>query len=137
MAYLLDTNVVSELRKKAPDPRVAAWHAAHARAEVYVSALVAGEIRWGIERIRPRDPQQAQALERWLAGLLSSYRSRILPVTAEIADEWGRLTSSRRPPVIDGLIAATAKVHRLTLVTRNVADVRGTGVSLVNPFEPA
>jgi len=136
VAFLLDTNVVSELRKPRPHPGVADWHARHVGAEAYISTLVAGEIRQGIERIRARDPQRAEALERWLTGLLSAYRTRILPVTAEIAQEWGRMNAAVRPPVIDGLMAATAKVHRLTLVTRNVADVARTGVRVVNLFEP-
>jgi predicted nucleic acid-binding protein len=137
VAYLLDTNVVSELRKLAPNPLVLAWHQSHKRSEAYVSVLVVGEIRQGIERVRPRDPKQADALERWLVGLLSSYRERILPVTADVAQEWGRLNASpQSPPVIDGLVAATAKVHRLTLVTRNVANVANTGVAVINPFEP-
>ncbi len=136
MAYLLDTNVVSELRKPHPDPHVAAWHARHVDDEAYLSTLVVGEIRQGIERIRTRDPRQAEALELWLSGLLKAYRSRILPVTTDIADAWGRLNTPPQPPVIDGLMAATARVHRLTLVTRNVADVAGTGVAVVNPFLP-
>ncbi len=136
MAYLLDTNVVSELRKPAPNPHVLAWRDRNAGGEVYLSTLVVGEIRQGIERIRPRDPQQAEVLERWLVGLLGSYRSRILPVTVDVAQEWGRISAALRPPVVDGLMAATARVHRLTLVTRNVADVARTGVPLVNPFEP-
>jgi hypothetical protein len=100
--------------------------------------LVVGEIRQGIERVRSRDPGQAEALERWLTRLLSVYGSRVLPVTVEVAQEWGRLNAlPQPPPVIDGLLAATAKVHRLTLVTRNVADVSRTGVAVHNPFEPA
>jgi predicted nucleic acid-binding protein len=134
--YLLDTNVVSELRKAAPDPNVLAWHAKHAGAEVFLSALLVGEVRRGIERIRGRDPKQADVLERWFAGLLSTYRSRILPVTAEVAQEWGRCNVNDPVPVVDGLMAATAKVHDLTLVTRNVADVARTGVAVANPFEP-
>jgi predicted nucleic acid-binding protein len=136
MAFLLDTNVVSELRKTAPNGHLLAWYQRHAAAEVYLSTLVIGEIRQGIERLRPRDRKQAAALERWLSGLVTSYGDRILPVTAEIAEEWGRLNASRPPPpVVDGLMAATAKVHRLTLATRNVSDVAGTGVPVVNPFE--
>lgn len=138
VAYLLDTNVVSELRKAKPHPHVAGWHRSQRTSEAYLSTLVIGEIRQGIEHVRPRDPRQSDALERWLTGLLSSYTSRILPVTLEIAQEWGRFNAlPQPPPPIDGLLAATAKVHRLTLVTRNVTDVTRTGVAVVNPFEPA
>ncbi|BCB86807.1 type II toxin-antitoxin system VapC family toxin [Phytohabitans suffuscus] len=137
MGFLLDTNVVSELRKARPDPNVLAWHARNANADVFISVLVVGEIRRGIEGIRNRDPRQADALDAWLTGLVATYRDRVLPVTAEVSDEWGRLAIAQPPPVIDGLMAATARVHQLTLVTRNVADVARTGVRVVNPFEPA
>lgn len=138
VAYLLDTNVVSELRKTRPNPHVAGWHESQRRAEAYLSTLVVGEIRQGIERVRPRDPRQADGLERWLTRLLSAYGNRILPITIDVAQEWGRLNAHPQPPsAVDGLLAATAKVHRLTLVTRSVADVARTGVVLLNPFEPA
>jgi len=137
VAYLLDTNVLSELRKKAPDPNVVAWHSRQAEAEAYISVLLVGEIRQGIARVRRRDPGQAKALERWLTGLVSAYRERILPLTVAIAEEWGRLNvPPAAPPVVDGLLAATAKVHQLTLVTRNTADVARTGVPVLNPFHP-
>jgi predicted nucleic acid-binding protein len=136
VAYLLDTNIVSELRKPAPNPELSAWHRRNRDADAYISVLVIAEIRRGIERVRPRDPSQASALERWLAALTSSYVHRTLPVSADVADEWGRLSARNPPPPIDGLMAATAKVHGLTLVTRNVNDVARTGVALLNPFTP-
>lgn len=138
MTFLLDTNVVSELRKRTPDPHVLAWYQRNVSAQAYVSVLVLGEIRQGIERIRLRDAAQTEALERWLEQLVVEYRDRILPVTVDVAQEWGRLAASAQPPpAVDGLLAATARVHRLVLVTRNVVDVARTGVPVVNPFEPA
>lgn len=136
MAFLLDTNVVSELRRKAPNRHVVAWYHDHRSADMYVSALTVGEIRNGIERVRPRDPAQADSLDRWLATLVTTYRDRILPITTRIADEWGRMNALPQPlPVIDGLMAATARVHRFTFVTRNVADVERTGIQVRNPFQ--
>lgn len=134
--YLLDTNVVSELRKaKRANPNVLAWFQAVPDGELFLSVLVLGEIRTGIERIRPSNPTQARALDRWLKGLETTYIDRMLPITAAIADKWGRLCASNPPSVVDCLMAATALENDLTLVTRNTQDVARTGVQLVNPFE--
>lgn len=135
MSFLLDTNVISEARKSRPNPHLERWFASVAGAELYISVLVVGEIRQGIERLRPRDASQAAVYEAWLVLLRRDYRERVLPVTAEIGEEWGRLNATRSYPVMDGLMAATAKVHDLTFVTRNVTDVAHTGVRLLNPFD--
>ena len=135
--FLLDTNVLSEARKaKRADPRVVSWIAAH-RQELYLSVLVTGEVRRGIEVIRRRDRSAAGVLERWLRTLEAEFDERILPVDAAVADRWGRLMAERTLPVIDGLLAATALVHGLTLATRNVRDVSPTGVPTVDTFVPA
>jgi hypothetical protein len=136
VAFLLDTNVVSEARRPAGDPNVRAWLASVPDAELYVSALVIGEVRQGIERLRRRDPARVVVFEAWLSTLLHDYGDRIVPVTAEVAEEWGRLNVPDPLPVIDGLMAATAKVRGWTLVTRNVSDLARTGVRLLNPFGP-
>jgi hypothetical protein len=133
--YLLDTNVVSELRKgKRTNPDLLTWFETADENELFLSVLALGEIRSGIERIHPSDPAQARALDRWLQGLETAYADRILPVTAAISDRWGRLSAINPPAVIDGLMAATAMENDLTLVTRNVQDVARTGVKLLNPF---
>jgi predicted nucleic acid-binding protein len=134
--YLLDTNVVSELRKdKRTNPNVLAWFQATDEDDLFLSVLVVGEIRSGIERIRPSDPAQARVLDRWLKGLESTYVDRVLPVKAAVADRWGRLSAINPPSVIDCLIAATALESDLTLVTRNIQDLARTGVRLLNPFD--
>jgi toxin FitB len=136
--YLLDTNVVSEIRKGGrADPNLLAWFQAAQEDELFLSVLVLGEIRSGVERIRPRDPAQARALERWLFDLEGNYADRIFPITAAIADRWGRLSAGNPPSVVDCLMAATALENDLTLVTRNIHDVKRTGVKFLNPFESA
>jgi toxin FitB len=132
--YLLDTNVLSEARRPRGDERVIGWISSIPTDDLYLSALVVGEVRRGIERLKWRDPHQAEAYEVWLDTILSDYADRILPVDAEVADEWGRMSVPDPVPIVDGLMAATAKVRRMTFVTRNTADVARTGVRLLNPF---
>lgn len=134
MAYLLDTCVISELRKPRCDSGVAEWMGSIQPEEAYLSVLTLGEIRRGIELHRSKDAKAASALERWLLGLESHYGERILPITPAIADRWGRLSLNQPLPVSDGLIAATALEHRLTVVTRNLPDFTRSGASYINPF---
>ena len=135
MSYLIDTNIISELRKgDRCDPAVAAWWAKVDENELWTSALVLGEIRRGIELARRHDPQKAKGLEAWLEEVIYGFGDRILDVDAQVADEWGRMNAIRPLPVIDALIAATARANSLTFVTRNVSDVQGVGVDLLNPF---
>ncbi|WP_447006403.1 type II toxin-antitoxin system VapC family toxin [Saccharothrix isguenensis] len=134
MSFLLDTNVVSEIRKKVPNAGVSAWFESVPASELFLSVLVVGEIRQGVERLARRDPGQAETLERWLVQLADAYGDRIVPVTAEVAQVWGRLNVPDPLPVIDVLLAATALVYGWTLVTRNVGDVASSGARLLNPF---
>jgi len=138
LSYLLDTSVISELRKgKRADASVKAWFEGLEDGEIHLSVLTIGEIRRGIENVRRRDPDSAIALDSWLARLGEVHRDRILPIDRAIAEEWGRMNVPDPLPVIDGLLAATAKVSGLTFATRNIADVEGTGVELVDPFASA
>lgn len=137
MKFLLDTNVMAELRKGSrANVRVRSWFAALDPDAILLSTLTIGEIRRGIENVRRRDAPSARALERWLRRLVVEHGDRILPVDLPVADEWGRLNVPDPLPVIDGLLAATAKVHGLTLATRNVKHVARTGADVVNPFDP-
>jgi len=135
VSFLLDTNVLSELRKGARcHPAVVRWVADLPTDAFHTSVLVVGEIRRGVERLRRRDRRQARALERWLEQVRAAFAGRILDVDERVAEEWGRLSVPDPLPVVDGLLAATAKVHGLTLATRNVADVARTGVVVLDPF---
>ena len=136
MNYLIDTNIISEVRKgERCDPNVASWYEKIEDASLYLSVLVIGEIRKGIERVRPKDNAKANAIENWLVAVHRAFDERILPIDRAVANEWGRLNANRPLPVIDGLLAATAKIHRMTLVTRNTADIADLGVHTLNPFE--
>jgi len=135
LSYLLDTNVISELRKgQRADSNVTAWFADIAEEEIFLSVLTIGEIRRGIESVRRRDPDSAAALDRWLDLVTEAHGDRIVPIDRSITEEWGRMNVPDPLPVVDGLLAATARVLGLTLVTRNVADIAGTEVLLLNPF---
>ncbi|MBA2713120.1 MAG: type II toxin-antitoxin system VapC family toxin [Rubrobacteraceae bacterium] len=135
MSFVLDTNVVSEARKGSrADTGVMRWLSLVVAEDLYLSVLVIGEIRQGIEGLRRRDPIQADHLEVWLSGLRRRYADRILPIDLEIAEEWGRMNAPDPISSRDGLMAATAKVRNMTFVTRNTADVARTGVRLLNPF---
>ncbi len=135
MGFLIDTNILSEIQKgERADIGVKTWYANCNPDDLFLSVLVVGEIRQGIERLKRRDPAQAERLEQRLVDVLSIMQGRILPVTESIAQKWGCLNSPDPLPVIDGLLAATALEHGLTLVTRNVRDVKRSGVELLNPF---
>ena len=135
--FLLDTNVISEIRKRGrADASVARWVARTPVIEIGTSVVVLAEIRRGIELKRRADPEQAAALDRWFAQMRSGLGDRVLPIDESIAEVWARLNVPDPLPLIDGLLAATAKVYGLTLVTRNVADISRSGVSLLNPFSP-
>ncbi|MDO8280017.1 MAG: type II toxin-antitoxin system VapC family toxin [Burkholderiaceae bacterium] len=136
MSYLIDTNVLSELRRKQPAPRVVAWLQARPRQSLFLSVLTLGEIRKGLERVE--DPRRKQSLLDWLEVELPNYFvGRVHGIDAHTADRWGRvMAQAGRPlPAIDGLLAATALQHDLTLVTRNAKDFAGLGLRLVNPWD--
>ena len=136
MSFLIDTNIISEVRKgERCDPAVAAWWAGVAEDDLWLSALVLGEIRKGVELARRRDPRKADALEAWLGDVIAGFGDRVLPVDTAVAEEWGRMNVAHPAPVTDALLAATAKANGLTLVTRNGADVAGLDVDVLNPFE--
>lgn len=134
MTYLLDTNVISEARKPDGDAGVRSWLQSVPAGSLFLSVLVLGEIRRGIEQLRRRDRNQAGVYEAWLSRVVYDYGDRIIPITPDIADEWGRLNVPDPLPVVDGLIAATAKVRGLTLVTRNTRDFVRAQIRLLNPF---
>lgn len=113
------------------------WFADAADDELFLSVLTAGELRRSIDSIQRRDREAAAALNRWLHGLVDSFGDRLLPIDHAVAVEWGRMNVARSLPVIDSLIAATAKVHGLTFITRNTKDMAATGVACVNPFAGA
>lgn len=135
MSYLVDTNVISELRKgQRCNESVAAWWSTVAEDEIFLSVLTIGEVRKGVENIRCRDARSAAVLEAWLLRVIRDHGDRILAIELDVVEEWGRLNVPDPLPVIDSLIAATAKVRGLTLVTRNIPDIARTGVASLDPW---
>lgn len=133
--YLIDTNVISELRRPKRSPSVVAWFSSVASENLFLSALTLGELRRGVEILRFKDPTAATSLDRWLEGIQTEFSDRILVIDEAVADQWSRLSVRQPLPSIDGLLAATASVHGLTMVTRNTSDFERSGVMLLNPFE--
>jgi toxin FitB len=128
--------VLSELRKgERADAGARSWFVSANDAGLFVSVLVLGEIRQGVERKRRRAPAAARDLDRWLEGLIEQFATRILSVDSRVAEQWGRLLTPGPLPAVDALIAATALVHDLTVVTGNVRDFVRTGAKVLNPFE--
>jgi predicted nucleic acid-binding protein len=136
MGYLIDSNVLSELRKPKRVEQVAAWFRAIAPSELFTSVLVLAELRRGSLLVRRRDPASADSLDRWISDLETAFEDRVLAVSPAVANRWAELMVPDPISVIDGLLAATALVHDLTLVTRNTKDVARTGVTLLDPFHP-
>jgi toxin FitB len=135
LSFLLDTNVLSEIRR-GRDPHVRAWANVVEDIDLHVSVMTLGEIRKGIELLRSRDPTQAEVFANWLDELHKRFAERIVPIDAAVAEEWGRLNATAPRNTVDSLIAASARVRGLTVVTRNTSDFEDWGVALINPWHP-
>ena len=136
MTYLVDTNVLSELRKRdRASPRVVDWFRQHSSDELFLSVLRVGELRRGVERLRRRDPASTTVLDAWLRRTVGEFGNRIIEVDQAIAERWGHIGTHSPIPAIDALIAATAIERDLVVVTRNVRDIARTGARFVDPFD--
>ena len=135
LKYLLDTNILLETRKKHPDPGVVRFLSDVDSANLFVSSLTLGELRKGVEMKRKSDPVMADQISEWLDGIEKTFSDKVLTVDSAVAKRWGILASDRSRPFVDTLIAATALVHGLSLVTRNTSDLDGISVLIVNPWD--
>lgn len=136
MAFLLDTNVLSELRRRSAAPPVVAWQKSFKLSEYHISVISLMEIRRGAEKVREKDSAFAVKLDEWYAHrLLPAYNGRILPITLPICEILACFPQKPTRPELDALIAATAKLHKLTIATRNTQDFEGLGIDLINPWE--
>jgi hypothetical protein len=133
LSFLLDTTAVLEIRR-GRDTHVRVWAGEVDDVDLHLSVLTLGEIRKGIEMLRGRDPAQAEVLDVWLSDLHTLFPDRILGIDGRTAEEWGRLNAAATRNTVDSLIAATARVHGLTVVTRNTGDFDGCDVPLLNPW---
>jgi predicted nucleic acid-binding protein len=134
LKFLLDTNAISAIRRDR-DAHVRAWASQVDDARLHLSVLTIGEVRIGIERLRSRDPAQADVFAEWLGQLHERFADRILPVDAAVAEEWGRLNAPSPRNTVDSLVAATARIHGMTVVTHNTSDFANCGVQLLDPWE--
>lgn len=133
--FLIDTNVVSELRKRdRADVGVRAWFDEHQADQLWLSVLVVGELRRGVELLRRRDKRSGTRLSDWLDTVTHDFDDRIIPITIEVAERWAALNVPDPVPVVDGFLAATALERDLVLVTRNTTDIERTGVAVLDPF---
>jgi toxin FitB len=135
LSFLLDTNVVSEIRR-GRDSYGWAWANGVEDIDLHVSVMTLGEIRKGIELLRSRDPIQAEVFANWLGELHTRFAERIVPIDVAVGEEWGRLNATMPRNTVDSLIAASARVRGLTVVTRNTRDFEDCGVALINPWQP-
>ncbi len=132
--YLLDTNVVSETRRRRPDPGVLDFIEKADETSLFLSVLTLGELRKGVKAKRKSDPIAADRLAIWVDQMEATFADRLLPITVAVSERWGEISADHTLPVIDSLLAATALVHELRLVTRNTRHMRPCGVALIDPW---
>ena len=137
MSFLLDTNVLSEVKRSRGDVRVKNWFAKADSGALFTSVMVVGEIRRGIELIRAKRRVRSPASKPWLSQLQKEFGERVLRITQEIAEEWGRLNVPDPLPTIDALLVATARVHDLTIISRNIRDIGRGGARVLIPGKRA